>query len=315
MTRSWIAGPLTIRPCVPADLPTLERWSTADPVAWVDRTRFREEMASGNYRYEWTWLAERAGRPVGRAVWWGRPDATSPVTLDCLSVVPAEKRPDDVGAALIGAARAAFDHSAALEFNVDVPVGNSMDDSLSRALAWRESAAHRGGFTRTTERVSFARTAHDPMPEASTRLQFSAGTDAQFLEVFEAVAAGSLDSHTQAMVAEHGVAALAADDLAFYSSLPGQRDAWQIATRLGGTVGFIVPTRNAYDAAISYLGVVPEHRGHGYVHDLLAQMVLVHHEAGEQRIVGTTDSTNLPMKAAFERAGFTVTRTRTVHAG
>ncbi|WP_179274075.1 GNAT family N-acetyltransferase [Rhodococcus sp. 06-221-2] len=307
---------LTVRPCVRDDLEILEQWRTVEPVEWVDSTRLHEDMASGNYRFEWTWLAERAGRPVGRAVWWGRSDATSPVTLDCLSVAPDEERPDDVGAALVGAARAAFDHSIALEFNVDVPVGNSMDDSLPRALAWRASAAYGGGFTRTTERVSFARTADAPQPETSTRLRFSAGTDAEFLEVFEAVAAGSLDSHTREMVAEHGVAALAADDLAFYGSLPGRRESWQIAGRLDGTtVGFVVPTRNAYDAAISYLGVLPEHRGQGYVDDLLSEMVRIHHDDGQHRIVGTTDAANAPMRAAFERAGFVVTRTRIVHAG
>ena len=164
---------LTVRPCEPGDLEVLEQWRTAEPVEWVDSARLRADMASGKYRFEWIWLAERAGRPVGRAVWWGRSDATSPVTLDCLSVAPNEERPDDVGAALVGAARAAFDHSTALEFNVDVPVGNSMDHSLSRALEWRASAAHRGGFTRTTERVSFARTADTPRPETSTRLRFS----------------------------------------------------------------------------------------------------------------------------------------------
>ena len=79
-------------------------------------------------------------------------------------------------------------------------------------------------------------------------------------------------------------------------------------------VGFIVPTRTAYDASISYPGVLPEHRGHGYVHDLLAEMVHVHRDNGQARIVGTTDAVNTPMRAAFEAAGFTVTRVRIVHA-
>ena len=306
---------LTVRPSTPADLPALEQWSCEEPVAWVDRARLREEMASGNYRHEWTWIAERAHRPVGRALWWGRPDASSPLTLDCLLVEPTEKHPEDIATALILAGRDAFDDAGELEFNVDVAVTDPTDRSVSAALEWREAAAHRGGFTRTTERIAFARTADDPRPEISTRLRFAAGTDDQFRALFGAVAAGSLDSHTRSVVAEHGVAALAADDLAFYTSLPGLREAWQIASRTDGTtVGFIVPTRNAYDAAISYLGVLAEHRGNGYVHDLLSQMVRIHHDAGEQKIVGTTDAANLPMRAAFERAGFGVTRTRIVHA-
>jgi RimJ/RimL family protein N-acetyltransferase len=49
------------------------------------------------------------------------------------------------------------------------------------------------------------------------------------------------------------------------------------------------------------------------VHDLLAEMVHVHHDDAQTRIVGTTDAANTPMRKAFERAGFTVTRVRIVH--
>lgn len=45
---------------------------------------------------------------------------------------------------------------------------------------------------------------------------------------------------------QNGVDAFADDELAFYLSLPGRRDAWQIATlRDGTTAGFIIPTRTA----------------------------------------------------------------------
>ncbi len=98
-------------------------------------------------------------------------------------------------------------------------------------------------------------------------------------------------------------------------ALPGRRDAWQIETLLDGTVtGFIIPTRTAYDASISYFGVLPEHRGNGHVHELLSQMVQGHHDDGKQRIVGTTDAANIPMRAAFEGAGSVITRVRIVHA-
>lgn len=50
------------------------------------------------------------------------------------------------------------------------------------------------------------------------------------------------------------------------------------------------------------------------MHDLLAEMVHVHHEGHEPRIVGTTDAANGPMRSAFERAGFSVTRVRLVHS-
>jgi RimJ/RimL family protein N-acetyltransferase len=60
--------------------------------------------------------------------------------------------------------------------------------------------------------------------------------------------------------------------------------------------------------------VLPDQRGNGYVHDLLAEMVHVHHGDGQDRIVGTTDAANVPMRNAFERASFSVTRVRIVHA-
>ncbi len=310
-----IASPLTIRPAQPVDQALLDDWTSAEPVAWVHKDRLHEEQATRSYRYEWSWLAERDGRPVGRALWWGITGSDRLATLDCLLVADTEEHPEKVGEALIRAGVAAFGEGAELEFKVDVAANWGSDPAAVRAVAWRERAAHGGGLARTTERFSYAWTDDVPLPEGSRRLRFIPGTDAEFRSLFAAVAGGSLDAHTLDMIAEQGVDALADDDLGFYLSLPGSRDAWQVATALDGTVvGFIIATRTAYDASISYLGVLPEHRGHGYVHDLLAQMVLMHHGNGERRIVGTTDAANTPMRAAFQRAGFAVTHARIVHA-
>ncbi|MFG6403102.1 GNAT family N-acetyltransferase [Microbacterium sp. P04] len=285
-----------------------------EPVAWVAPAQLREEMATGNYRPEWSWIAERDGRMIGRALWWGREDAGRPATLDCLWVADPADHPEEVGAALVRAGLESFGPGPALEFKVDVDVDWPSDPAAVHAVRWRERAARAGGFRLTTERVSFVRTDTDPRPGRSLRLSFAPAADDVFRSMFARVAARSLDAHTLDMVAREGLDALAEDDLHFYLSLPGDRDAWQIATlRDGSTVGFIIPTRTAYDASISYLGVVPEHRGKGYVHDLLAEMVHVHHENGQHRIVGTTDRANAPMGAAFTRAGFTVSRVRIVH--
>ncbi|MBC9225261.1 GNAT family N-acetyltransferase [Aeromicrobium sp. 636] len=306
---------LTVRPARHDDQPTLEAWSSREPVEWVDRARLSAELGTRNYRYEWSWIAERGDRPVGRALWWGSENAERPVTLDCLLVAESEPHPDRVGAALIRAGIADFGAGPELEFNVDVDVWWTQNPAAVEAVEWRSRAAHAGGFTRSTERLSFARTDSTPRPPRPRRLGFRPGTDDEFRTLFAAVAPGSLDAHTLAMVAEQGVDALADDDLQFYLSLPGSRDAWRIATLADGTtVGFTIATRTAYDASISYLGVLPEHRGRGFVDELLAQMVHLHHDDGEQRIVGTTDAANAPMAAAFGRAGFETTRVRIVHA-
>jgi ribosomal protein S18 acetylase RimI-like enzyme len=251
---------------------------------------------------------------VARALWWGGSDATRPATLDCLTTIVGLDAPERVGAALIRAGLDTFGPGPSLQFNVDVSPAWAADPAAVEAVRWRADAAHAGGFSGTTERISFARSITDPRPPRSTRVHFEAAPDSAFHDMFARVAAGSLDAHTLDMVAREGVDALADDDLAFYLSLPGKREAWRLARLHDGTiVGFIIPTRTAYDASISYLGVVPEHRGRGYVDDLLAEMVFVHHDDGEARIVGTTDAANTPMRRAFERASFAVTRVRFVH--
>ncbi len=304
-----------IRPATEPELRHLPDWAMSGPVTTVAFERLAGEVDARNYRPEWTWVAERDGRIVAHALWWGQSDASRPATLDLLAVDPELSAPETVGAALIRAGVDMFGAGPALEFNVDVAPGWADDPGAVAAVRWREAAAHGGGLAHTTERVSFARSSTDPIPERPTRLRFAEAPDERFHELFAQVATGSLDAHTLDMVAREGVQALADDDLAFYRSLPGKREAWRVAELLDGTtVGFIIPTRTAYDASISYLGVLPDHRGHGYVHDLLAEMVHVHHDDGQDRIVGTTDAANVPMRNAFERAAFSVTRVRIVHA-
>jgi hypothetical protein len=109
---------------------------------------------------------------------------------------------------------------AALEFNVDVAADWRKDAAAVRAVEWRRRGAHEGGLTRTTERVSFARTNTDTLPPRPERLRFTGGTDDEFRELFAAVATGSLDAHTPSAVAEHGVDAFATQPGS--SSQPGQ---------------------------------------------------------------------------------------------
>jgi RimJ/RimL family protein N-acetyltransferase len=56
---------------------------------------------------------------------------------------------------------------------------------------------------------------------------------------------------------------------------------------------------------VGYLGVVPEHRGHGYADDILAEITrILADEAGAEVIRADTDLANAPMAASFERAGY-----------
>ena len=83
------------------------------------------------------------------------------------------------------------------------------------------------------------------------------------------------------------------------------REWWRIATLADGeAVGFVTPARNDYSAIVAYLAVLPEHRGNGYVDEILAEgtRVLAGHDV--LRLRASTDLDNVPMATAFERAGW-----------
>jgi RimJ/RimL family protein N-acetyltransferase len=83
------------------------------------------------------------------------------------------------------------------------------------------------------------------------------------------------------------------------------RDWWRIAALPDGEpVGFVVPAHNGYNPIIAYLGVVPAHRGRGYIHDVLAAGTELLAAQNSPRIRAATDVGNVPMAAAFARAGY-----------
>jgi RimJ/RimL family protein N-acetyltransferase len=90
-----------------------------------------------------------------------------------------------------------------------------------------------------------------------------------------------------------------------FSQYTSPREWWRVAVdERGGAVGFVVPARNSYHAIIAYVGVLPEHRGNGYIDGILAEGTRVLAEAGVPRIRASTDVGNAPMAAAFARAGY-----------
>lgn len=304
------------RSASPLDLDLVLTAHQSDSVPLIEAERFRRELEQRQCRLEWTWLHEVDGRLLARALWWGPPDSVHPVSLDCLWVHPSVSDPASIASQLVAAGHRALRRARLAhlpDMNLKVPIDWRNDPGAVFGVAWRIDAVAAAGLTETIERLSYAWTPERPKPRRSFRLVFRPADDHGFLGVFAAVAQGSLDILTQRNLIEMGADTQAADDLDFYLGLPGERGAWRLAyDHDGALVGFAIPSRSAYDASVSYLGVVPEHRGRGYVDDLLAEITHVHADAGALRITGTTDTTNAPMAAAFLRAGYSVTETRIV---
>jgi RimJ/RimL family protein N-acetyltransferase len=86
---------------------------------------------------------------------------------------------------------------------------------------------------------------------------------------------------------------------------------WRLAyTSEGDLVGLIMASKNPTSPVIGYIGVVPEHRGRGYVDNLLATGTDTLRAAGAEQVRADTDIHNVPMAAAFRRAGYTEFATR-----
>ncbi|MFF9850348.1 GNAT family N-acetyltransferase [Streptomyces litmocidini] len=116
----------------------------------------------------------------------------------------------------------------------------------------------------------------------------------------------ALDAHGRADPASGPSAREAAEahydeELALHSS---PRAWWRVAELPGSgePAGFVVPARNDHHV-IAYLGVLPAHRGHGYVDDILAEGTRIPAATGVPRIRAVTDLGNVPMAASFARAG------------
>lgn len=299
-----------------ADLDTILTFANAEPVGWVDAARYRRELATNNYRDLWTWIAEANGSPVARAIWWAPSEADHPVALDCLLVKPSVRQPEKLAAGLLKAAHVAFRTAGATtlpDYTIDVAVGWHEDPRAMEAVGWRRRAAESAGLECFIERVNFEWTPGTALHVPVHELDYRTGTDGEFKAAFARAAEGSLDAQTKKNLAILGPDGQAQDDLEFYLSLPGERAAWRLAFLPSGTpIGFIIPTRTAYDASVSYVGVYPDRRGHGYIHELLGEITRVHAASGVPRIVGTTDLDNAPMLAAFERAGYRIIKRRLV---
>jgi ribosomal protein S18 acetylase RimI-like enzyme len=169
------------------------------------------------------------------------------------------------------------------------------------------------GLTSSLERRQYAWTPENGVPEASTRIGFRQGSDDEFVELFREAARGSLDVETRQALETVDELSQARDDVEFYESCPGERDWWRVATDRDGTpVGFIVPSATPYHRNVGYLGVLPRHRGQGLVDALLGEVTRIRAAAGADRITATTDMTNVPMAAAFDRAAYQVTEIRLV---
>ncbi|MGO4462993.1 GNAT family N-acetyltransferase [Streptomyces sp. M-16] len=301
----------------PAALDRAVAYRADGPVAALTAERIREELAADRIRPEWIWSAEdEDGELLARALWWGRADSERPVALDCLQVREGVADPAGLAAGLLEAGHAAF--GKAPGYHISLPRDWRSDPALASAVAWRQEAARRAGLEQEVERLRYEWTPAAGTAAPTGRLVFREGTDEEFLDAFARLSRGSLDVNTRqelAVMTEEEFAKddFAKDDFAFYLDCPGERSWWRLAHLPDGTLaGMAIPSATPYHRNVGYLGVVPEQRGKGLIDEVLGEITRFHAADGAGRITATTDTVNLPMAAAFDRAGYEVTEIRLV---
>lgn len=270
-----------------------------------------DDLDAGRRRPEWMWMALRGDQLVARAAWWGDPD---PELLDVFDV---ESGAVDEGIALLEAAIGAVVPAGGTppEYIRFVPPDWREQPESRQVVEERLAAISRMGAQPLVERLRLEWRPGTPIAEPSGRLLFRQpqGRD-EMIELMTRVLDGTLDAHSvddlTRMTPAESATAHFDQELAIYHS---PREWWRVATLPDGEpVGFVTPGRNAYNPVIGYVAVLPEHRGKGYVDELLAEGTRVLAAEGVPRVRAATDVGNVPMAAAFARAGY-VTFERSVN--
>ncbi|RLK58163.1 GNAT family N-acetyltransferase [Actinokineospora cianjurensis] len=261
------------------------------------------DLDAGRRKPEWLWVALRGERVVARVGWWSWPGSEHPVLMDIYdgdsedgvrlletalaTVVPAGSKPPEYGRFLTPDWRD--------------------DPETRRGVEDRMAVLGRVGAKLFVERLRLEWRPGTPIPELTGRLEFRQPRDAdELIGLMTEVLDGTLDAHSRdeltRVTPEEAAREQYHDELERY---PSPHDWWRVATLPGGDpVGFVIPAHNGYNPIIAYIGILPAHRGHGHIHDLLATGTALLAAEDVPRIRAATDVENVPMAAAFAQAGY-----------
>ena len=276
------------------------------------RQYLQSMFAAGSMRPEWCYVAqERENRPLGRVALWTLPGMQEPFALVLLDV-----RWDgdyvSVGTRLLGdvlyEARALG--ARELEHVLDAP---PMQPQFQHHPDKRVELLQSVGFSLKRETERFEWRGGGP-PAVSDRLSFrtleEVGDEA-FLAAMRRVSEGALDREIREVRERLGPQRAAREFFEDARRVKHDPSWWRLAYSRpeGELVGLVMPAEPPAFLTVFYVGVVPEMRGQGYVDDLLAAgtatLLAARGKGGNEKpLRSDTDVANVPMAAAFERAGW-----------
>jgi len=266
-----------------------------------------DDLASGRRRPEWMWIALRGDHLVARVAWWTRTGLDTPFLLDIFDIDATDCVDDGVRLLRTAMAEVVPPGADPPRYLREVPSSWREQETTRRVVEDRMTALEQTGARLFVERLRFEWRPGTPISEPSERLVFRQVRDTdEILDLMTLVLDGTLDAHSREDMARMSAREAAVKhyegELAHYRS---PREWWRVATLPDGSrVGFVTPARNAYNPIIGYLAVLPEHRGNGYIDDILAEGTRILAAQRVPRIRASTDVGNAPMADAFARAGY-----------
>lgn len=309
---------LVVRPIGPDEIDLFTSFADASPLGLKPPLAMYLDGLHTWYRPEWSWVALRDGRVVARVAFSGPPEAELPLAMGSLEIGTGPDRVE-TGLALVRTAYAAMTGGGTgddgrPEYRQFLPVNWHQHTGMRAAVDDRRTVARLAGLRFLVERVELRWPAKPgaALPPRPGRLTFRpVGDDAAVLAVVRGTLDGTLDAHARRDVARDGVDAAARG---IVEELPGPRSLMRLAyDPAGSCAGITVPGLRPWGPDISYVGVLPEHRGNGYADDLLLEASHLLVEGGAAEIVAATDVGNTPMVAAFARCGYVVVDRLMVH--
>jgi ribosomal protein S18 acetylase RimI-like enzyme len=155
-----------------------------------------------------------------------------------------------------------------------------------------------------------------PLAPSTETLSYQAvdtpAKEGEFAHAVRCCLSGALDVADQETVALKGLSAAVRSYVQPSTAYAFDRAWWRLAYNADGAlVGFTQPVifrdgerDGLQEGSLHYIGVLPAHRGMGYVNALLRESTVTLRDVGVWRIYCDTDENNTPMIHAFERAGY-----------
>jgi ribosomal protein S18 acetylase RimI-like enzyme len=236
-------------------------------------------------RPEWCFVAEQAGNAIARIALWSLPEQDAPLDLVLFNAPWGEHRNahDDVATQLLAHVEQFFVGTGAKA------IGHCQD-TPPREPQWQTNEAarrqclERAGFHIARHTLRYRLHDASPALALSDRLELIAITeldDTALLPLVAQVAAASHDQLDCEGCARLGAEVHALELIADLRDMRIDAGWWRIAHErkadgtCGAAIGFILPAASADMGTIGYVGVLPEHRGKGYVDALIAHATQV----------------------------------------